>query len=333
MNILIIQTAFIGDVILLLPLVQKLKRRYPDSAVDVMVRKGNESVLLKDPRIRRVIVWDKKHSRYRNLIKIIREVRRAKYDYLFNLHRFFSSGMVTLFSGAKDRRGFDKNPLSGFYTRKFIHRFGTKQNPIHEVDRNLSLLEGIADTVRERPEVFIPNETEDRVRTLLPAGKKFAVIAPASVWFTKQFPAARWVEVIQTVLPDHRVYLTGSPEDFPLCENIRKSSRHPDCINLCAKDFGLLESACLMKYADRVYVNDSAPLHLAGAVNAKVSAVFCSTVPAFGFFPLSDDSRIIEIREPLPCRPCGLHGFKKCPEGHFKCAENINTHAFHLNQE
>jgi heptosyltransferase-2 len=73
------------------------------------------------------------------------------------------------------------------------------------------------------------------------------------------------------------------------------------------------------------YVNDSAPLHLASAVNASVTAIFCSTVPDFGFGPLSDKSRVVETQEKLDCRPCGLHGFKACPEGHFKCATAIKT--------
>ena len=73
------------------------------------------------------------------------------------------------------------------------------------------------------------------------------------------------------------------------------------------------------------YVNDSAPMHLCSSVNAPVTAIFCSTVPSFGFGPLSENSRIIETKEELSCRPCGLHGFKTCPKGHFQCAESIMT--------
>jgi heptosyltransferase-2 len=75
-----------------------------------------------------------------------------------------------------------------------------------------------------------------------------------------------------------------------------------------------------MKGAIMNYVNDSAPLHFASAVNAPVTAVFCSTVPAFGFGPLSDVSFVVETDIPLSCRPCGLHGYKACPLGHFNCS-------------
>jgi heptosyltransferase-2 len=87
-----------------------------------------------------------------------------------------------------------------------------------------------------------------------------------------------------------------------------------------AGKLSFLESAALMKHAVMNYVNDSAPLHLASATDAPVTAVFCSTIPAFGFGPLSSNSRVIETIEDLECRPCGLHGYKVCPRGHFKCA-------------
>jgi heptosyltransferase-2 len=66
-------------------------------------------------------------------------------------------------------------------------------------------------------------------------------------------------------------------------------------------------------------------MHLASAVNAPVTAVYCSTTPAFGFGPLSDDSAVVEAIPAPECRPCGLHGYRQCPEGHFKCAETIKT--------
>jgi heptosyltransferase-2 len=94
-------------------------------------------------------------------------------------------------------------------------------------------------------------------------------------------------------------------------------------INLCGQ-LSFLQSAALMKDALMNYVNDSAPMHFASAVNAPVTAIYCSTLPAFGFGPLSDNSRVVEIRENLYCRPCGLHGKKACPEGHFRCAYDIN---------
>jgi heptosyltransferase-2 len=80
-----------------------------------------------------------------------------------------------------------------------------------------------------------------------------------------------------------------------------------------------------MQSARMNYVNDSAPMHIASAMNAPVTAVFCSTVTWFGYTPLSDTSFVIEKDEPLYCRPCTTHGRRKCPEKHFKCALDIKT--------
>jgi heptosyltransferase-2 len=99
---------------------------------------------------------------------------------------------------------------------------------------------------------------------------------------------------------------------------------HPQTQNLCGK-LSFLQSAALMQAAEMNYTNDSAPLHFASAMNSPVTAVFCSTVPAFGFGPLRNNGKAVEIKERLSCRPCGLHGHKTCPEGHFKCAMEITN--------
>jgi len=123
--------------------------------------------------------------------------------------------------------------------------------------------------------------------------------------------------------PKYNVYLLGAPGDKTLCEEIKKISLFPFVINL-AGQLNFLQSAALMEKAVMNYVNDSAPMHFASAVNAPVTAVYCSTVPAFGYGPLSDESHIVETGERLSCRPCGLHGYKACPKGHFKCANDIS---------
>lgn len=147
-------------------------------------------------------------------------------------------------------------------------------------------------------------------------------ISPASVWFTKQYPADKWIKFIDHLSHDHTIYLLGAPGDKALAEQIKKGSAHPGIQILCG-GLSFLQSAALMQHAIMNYVNDSAPMHFASAVNAPVTAVYCSTLPSFGFGPLSDVSFIVEKEEPLYCRPCGLHGRKECPEGHFKCAYDI----------
>ena len=104
-----------------------------------------------------------------------------------------------------------------------------------------------------------------------------------------------------------------------------KRKIHNNKIEILAGKLNFLSSAALMKNAAMNYTNDSAPLHFASAIDAPVTAIFCSTVPAFGFYPLSSKSFIVETTEALTCRPCSLHGLKACPLGHFKCANTIET--------
>ena len=145
-------------------------------------------------------------------------------------------------------------------------------------------------------------------------------MAPASVWFTKQLPLHKWKELIEKK-KHRRIYLLGGPNDALICSKIANNSNTSNLENLAGK-LSLLQSAALIKNAEHNYVNDSGPLHLASAMNASVTAFFCSTVPDFGFGPLSEKSVVKQVNN-LKCRPCGLHGHATCPKGHFDCGNNM----------
>lgn len=323
MKFLLIQTAFIGDVVLATPLIEKLHRFYPGAQIDFLVRKGNERLLQGHPHLQKVLVWDKKTAKYRNLRAVVRQIRHENYDYVINCQRFMASGIVTMFSGARQTIGFAKNPLSRFFSARVVHQFGTASQPVHEIQRNLHLITGLTDASFERPKLYPSVQDYAKVATLSQAAS-YICIAPTSVWFTKQFPAHKWVTLIQQLPENAHIFLLGGPDDTAACAAIREASGRLEAVTNLSGQLSLLESAALMQGATMNYVNDSAPMHFASAMNAPVTAIFCSTVPAFGFSPLSDRSAVVEIREPLACRPCGLHGYKACPQRHFKCAENIS---------
>jgi ADP-heptose:LPS heptosyltransferase len=318
MKFLVIQTAFIGDVILATPVVEKLHRVYPEAQIDILVRKGNESLFNSHPFIKQVHVWDKHSNKFGNLFRLIGVIRKVRYDYVINLHRFASSGLLTMLSGGEEKIGFDKNPFSFSYNIRVKHEIG---NGKHEVQRNLELIEHITDKTFVPPCIYPTANDFESVKKF--KGSPYICIAPASVWFTKQFPKEKWIELIDTIDETTSIYLLGSPGDSVLCETILHESKRKNITNLSGS-LGLLASAALMRDALVNYVNDSAPLHLASAINAPTIAVFCSTVPDFGFGPLASKSIIVETLEKLNCRPCGLHGKKACPQGHFKCALTIS---------
>ena len=334
---LLIQTAFIGDVILATALVEYLAAREPGAPLDVLVRRGNEGLLANNPHIRRVLSWDKKDRKYPNLLRLLRQIRREKYGRVVTLQRFASTGLLTAFSGAAERMGFAENPLSRFFTRRVPHVIG---DGTHEVARNLALVESEELTVKisaagndistvnsslltNKPRLY-PTPADEAAAAPYAAGGQYICLAPTSVWFTKQYPESKWLELLAALPPGLPVYLLGGPPDAAACARLARAAARPGLVNLAGK-LSLLASAALMRGAVLNYVNDSAPLHLCSAVDAPVCAIFCSTVPAFGFGPLSTFARVVQHPGLLACRPCGLHGHARCPLGHFRCALEIET--------
>jgi lipopolysaccharide heptosyltransferase II len=318
---LVIQTAFIGDVVLATALIEKLHDYFPDARIDFLVRKGNEALLIGHPYLNEVLVWDKKRHKLRNLWRLIRQIRHTKYDKLINVQRFAATGLLTVWSGAAETIGFDKNPLSFLFTRKIPHIVSDAGHQLHEIDRNQSLISAFTDDRPAKPRLYPTKADFEKVQAY--KTNPYITVSPASVWFTKQYPPEKWAAFIRLLPARYTVCLLGAPSDHALCEQIREMAGPGHSIINLSGQLSFLQSAALMKEAVMNYVNDSAPMHFASAVNAPVTAVYCSTIPAFGFGPLSDERFIVEVREALDCRPCGLHGYRACPLGHFNCAYKI----------
>ena len=317
-KILVIQTAFIGDVVLATSLIENLHQQFPEVKIDMLVRKGNESLFQAHPFLNQVLVWDKKNNKYQNWVGLLFKIRSIQYDVVLNAQRFAATGAWTAFSKAKIKIGFDKNPFSFLFTRAVVHQFSEKGQ--HEIDRNHQLLSSLFMTKVAIPKLYPTASDELAVSSYqqLP----YLCIAPASVWFTKQFSLEKWVDLINEVPFKGCIYLIGGPGDKLLCDQILQKINRRSVVNLAGR-LSFLASAALQKKAVLNYVNDSAPMHFASAVNAPVVAVYCSTLPNFGFGPLSDHSFVVQTNEALSCRPCGIHGKKQCPLKHFDCAKTI----------
>lgn len=314
---LIIQTAFIGDVILATALVESLRAYDANCRIDFAVRKGNESLLEGHPYIDKVHIWDKQNGKYKSLRKVGKEIQGESYDVVINLQRFASSGWLAYKSKAKQIIGFKNNPLSFLFHHKVSHEIGNNK---HEIERNHDLVESIGSFPKRNPKLYPAKEDFAKVEEYKSVA--YNVMAPSSVWFTKQLPESKWVELIQS--SKQKVYLIGAPTDKDDLDKIISKASVSHCENLAGK-LSLLQSAALMKDAEMNFVNDSAPLHLASAMDAKVTAFFCSTIPEFGFGPLATNSTILQTSLDLDCRPCGLHGKSSCPKGHFKCGATIDV--------
>jgi heptosyltransferase-2 len=334
-RILVIQTAFIGDVVLATALLQNLHAAYPSATIDILVRQGADELFTDHPYINEVHVWDKKKNKYQHLFQIIQTIRRIKYDVVINVQRYLATGIITVLSGAKKTIGFDKNPLSFLFSEVVKHQFGAaadaagraaEQNSnsasLHETSRNHALLASLTTAPVAKPALYPSAANFAAVQKW--QGAPYICMSPGSVWETKKMPAQNWIDLINAVPTNYTIYLMGAPNEKDLCAEILSGSSRGDVVNI-AGQLNLLEAAALIKGARLNYVNDSAPMHLASATGAPVAAIYCSTIPAFGYGPLSDTQFVVETLEHLPCKPCGLHGKKLCPLGHFNCGNSITT--------
>ncbi len=323
-QILIIQTAFLGDVILTLPLLQVLKKKYPESKIDFLCIPRTSELLKNNPYVNEVIVYDKKNSGVGKFMELIKSLKNKRYDLIISPHRSFRSSLISRLSSARKTISFDKSSLSFLYDSKVQYQTG-----IHEIQRNLKLLEPLE--IKEhkifKPELFPSIEEKGKIDKLLSDNKinsddKLIAIAPGSVWFTKRFPKEKFVKLIDMLDSlSVKIILVGGGEDRDLCEYILQNSSNKNIINT-AGTLSILESAELIKRCTLLITNDSAPLHIANAMETNVIAIFGATVPEFGFYPYGSNDVIIETKG-LSCRPCSIHGGDKCPIGTFVCMLNI----------
>lgn len=313
---LVLQPAFLGDIVLTLPLLGRLKEADPTAHIALVARQGAEGLLRGHPWIDQLYVWDKT---WHSWLALWHALRQKKWTGVLTVHRYFRMGLLGMLVQAKRRVTFDKNPLSRCYHYRAPHRF---KEGLHEVDRNLSLLVGlaIAPTCPATPWLFPPKEAWQKVQAL---PKPYLIVAPTSRWPTKEAPFSLWEAFLDRVPKDFYIYLTGTPEDRPRLEGL---ARPPRIRNL-AGEFSLLELAALIGGAHRVFSVDSATTHIASAMGTPTTTVFCATTPLYGFGPLAPYSDVVQTEQTLPCRPCGLHGHRACPLKHFRCGKSLSAQA------
>ena len=317
MNILIIHTAFIGDIVLSTALVSKVKEKYPDSNIYYLTIPLGKEVLKNNPKIKEVIVYDKrgKDKGFGAFISFVRKIRNLKIDVCLTPHRYLRSSVLSLLSGAKIRVGYDIANLSFVFNKK-IKYDKTK----HEVEKLLSFIDD--DNKRFELEMYPSEKDMIKIDTLLKnlsENKKIILIAPGSKWFTKKWPEEYFKILIQNLIKrdDLLIIITGGKEEKEIELNL--DSKVLDLRG----EITLLELAELTKRASLVVSNDSAPIHITSAFpNTRIIGIFGPTVKEFGFFPWSKNSKVFEING-LYCRPCAIHGGNSCPEKHFRCMKEI----------
>jgi lipopolysaccharide heptosyltransferase II len=313
---LVIQTAFLGDVVLTTPLLSTLADRF--GPVDVVTIPAAAGLLEHHPAVREVIRFDKQGSQkgWRALLRLSRELRRREYERVYLPHRSLRSALLALRTGARIRIGFADSPGAFTYTSRI-----TRPAEGHEVERILSLAQlGPGESVPPVSLGLVPTDHAAAGSWLASheVGPEFVALAPGSVWATKRWPY--YAELAARL--DRTSVVVGSEDDTSLAEEIvhRSGGRAVSA----AGALSLRASAALIQRAMVLVTNDSAPLHLATAVGTSVVAVFGPTVPEFGFGPRRAGDMTLGHRD-LPCRPCSKHGPQVCPLGHHRCMRELSV--------
>lgn len=322
-NILVIQTAFLGDAILTLPMIQELKKKSSESKLDVLVTPSTQGIFSSSPYIDDVIVIDKrvKHKSIKGLNYIIKELRKKSYSKIYSPHRSLRSAYITIRLGVKETYGFDNSSLK--YAYKNIVKY--KQTD-HEVQRNLELIGKNTEDKSWKilPEIIIDETGKEKVADFLSSNKidaEFIAVAPGSVWETKRYPKEYFSEVIKIlVAKNEKVVLIGGESDKLIFDEIAYNL-NDKVINLAGK-FSVTETIHLLRRAKLLITNDSAPTHMGMCADIPVLTIFCSTVAGFGFYPYNKKSRYLSY-DKLDCKPCGIHGYRQCPLKTFDCGYKL----------
>jgi heptosyltransferase-2 len=319
---LVIQTSFLGDVILTTPLIAELARRGP---VDVLATPIGATALANNPDIRTVIRYDKRgtYASAQGLWQTIKEVRtRRPYEVAYLAQGSFRSGLLAMLTGAKERIGFASSTGRVLYTRQVAYR-----PDLHHAERLWSLaMSDCADPPTRdqvRPRLYPSDEERSTVDALLRRGATSDVpliaLAPGSAWGTKRWPY--YVDLARRLAEDFRIAVVGSKADAETAKEI-SNALPPDTVIDGAGTLSLLASAELIGRAQAIVTNDSAPQHLASAMGTPTLSIFGPTVPEFGFGPLAE-RKAVAGHTGLSCRPCHRHGPERCPLGHWRCMREL----------
>ena len=325
-NIVVLQTAFLGAVILTLPLVQSLKHAIPGANIDVIVVPRAAELLKGHADIRNTIVYDKRgmDRGIPGFLRLRRLLRRNDYDLALIPHRSVRSALLAALSSIPRRIGFDKS--SGRFLYTDIVHYEPSQ---HEVDRNLRLLAPLNIVPGKKDYPHLSPSPEDRaaVDRLLGSvpgwnNERIIGLAPGTIWNTKRWLTGGFIGLAKKLQSDgYHIALIGGEADTALCDEVYAAIDTSSALSAAGK-LTLLQSAELIRRCRLVVSNDSAPMHLAVAMQTPVVAIFGATVPEFGFGPYGNDHAVVETKG-LPCRPCSIHGGDVCPISTFECMKRI----------
>ena len=324
MKILIIRFSSIGDIVLTSPVIRCLKKQ-TGTEIHYLTKKNFEKILLSNPYVDKVFSIEKEIS------EVITDLKSMNYDYVIDLHKNLRSLHVKKALGVKSFSFNKLNIEKWLMVNLKINRLPNT----HIVDRNLKTVASLG--VKNDGaglDYFIPKEDEidlDEISKKFNfpiAESKYIAFVIGAAHATKRLPVEKIIDICNDLnLP---VILLGGKEDFENGDIISTKSTGY-VLSLCNK-LNLNQSASIIKHAQVVITHDTGLMHVAAAFRKKIISIWGNTIPEFGmypYYPTSENEGIfknnmVEVKG-LSCRPCSKIGYDKCPQGHFKCMQMIDT--------
>ena len=298
MKILVIHTAFIGDIVLSTPLIQRLKDMYPESEIDYLTLPTNKSVISNNPNLNEIILYDKKgqDKGIKGFLRVLKILKQKKYDYAVIPHRFIKSILLAKLAKIPNIVGFDV-ATGSFLLNKKVH-YDMKK---HEVERLLDLVEYKGEKIPIR--IYPAKENFTKINKILEhhgyfgnEGQKLILVAPGSQRAEKMWPIEKYREVIERLKKNKNYFIgiTGSKAEKNLSLNFPNDKNVIDFRG----EINLVEFGALISKANIVVGNDSSPIHIAsGFEKPFVIGIFGPGKRDLGFFPYTEKSNVIEDNE------------------------------------
>ena len=320
LRFLIVQTAFLGDAVLTLPLLSALKEFFPSSDITILTTPEIKEIFQGRAEINTLLEMDKR-KKDKGIGALFRWAQQLKnkYDIALVPHRSFRSALLVFLSGTPRRIGFSNSQGKFFLTDRVAFNWTT-----HDSERNLKLLEALGiSQIKPKLNLDVPIQNREALLRQYQIDPKRLMIGinPSSVWKTKRWIPEYFASVADQLVQKYNAQIVffGSGKDKEVVDQVLSFMKFPST-NLCEKT-DLKTLIALIAQCQLFITNDSGPMHLASASKVPVVAIFGPTTKELGFFPYGEKSAVVDVN--LPCRPCSLHGGDVCPLTHFKCMREV----------
>jgi len=327
-RLLVVQTGFLGDVVLTTPLIAELRRRLTPASLTVLTTPQAKPLLEQHPAVDRVLT-DAKRTAGRGMGGLLRtawQLRRERFTLAAAPHKSLRTALLLALAGIPHRVGFRQS--AGWF---LYHHTAVRDVQRHEVERILCLMRAFGvepEQCERQPYVEYGAAARARAEELLrEAGVQRSeavfIVCPGSVWPTKRWTIEGYAGLVRCLAQDYgKVLICGGPDDALVAQAVHEQSGRQG-ENLVGRA-DLQTFMALIDQARVVVSNDSAPMHIAVARGVPVVAIFCATTPGLGYGPYSERAVVVEQKN-LFCRPCSRHGEHSCPRKTEDCMRLITV--------